>query len=756
MLLVFLLIICIKSEYRDINAYAENATGITLCINEVMYENLGWQLDVDGDNSDWIEIYNYGSESVNLYGISISDHVGDKVRWHFPDYELGAGDYLIVWASGKNKVTDDGEMHTNFLINSSDRITLYDKKNNSIDEIEINSDVQPGISVGRPVKEPQVLAILSNNTPGLPNNAKPISYVSRVDAKLEAPSFSVQSGIYNQEFELKLSLNDKESVIVYTLDGSEPDENSYIYKEPLIIRDRSNEKNLIGDTKTTHDYLFSKKWENSYNYKGTVVRARTLKDGVLSKEISTESFFIDPKTIMNIVSLTVNPDDMFDEWDGLYVPGETYYLWKKYNKSIQNSFSTPSNYYSDKKINAHVQIFSKDGALKADNDVKLKLAGSASKSNAAKGIRLTINDAGSGFDTGIFELLPIAATEKEHSLYDEDKANNSDIESYDVNAITLRPSGSDFNSTMYCDVLSQSLIAGKLDVPYLGAEPAVLFINGEYWGIHNIREVCNADYFFRHYGIDSENLKLINLNIGTVPHVTEIVAGTDEDLQDYYDLVEYVKTHDMNEQANYAYFCDRMDVDNLIDYLVVEIYFANFDWPGNNYRIWRADQSDSDYGDNKWRFFLFDLDKAFRYADFNSLEYLFEKNYDESILEGMSHYHDENRELFYSLIKNKNFSDKFNNRLNECLDTCFSEGKVISQIDKLSAMYAPEMESHFLRWHTTDGWLKKLKNMIKPGWSEDDIYTVKNWENNVESIKDFAKKRNLVLRNYIIQYQEGN
>ncbi|WP_026509739.1 CotH kinase family protein [Butyrivibrio sp. LC3010] len=741
MLLVFLLIYCIKSEYRDINAYPENVTGITLCINEVMYENLGQQLDSDGDNSDWIEIYNYGTEAVDLYGISIADHVVDDKRWHFPVYELGAGNYLIVWASGKDKVTDDGEMHTDFLINPSDRLILYDENNNIIDEMEIKSAVQPGISVGRPVKEPQVLAILSNNSPGFPNNAKPVSYVPRVDTKLEAPSFSVPSGIY-EEFALELSTNDKESVIVYTLDGSEPDENSHVYTGPLTIRDRSDEENIFGNTKTTLDYLFKKKWENSYNYKGAVVRARALKDGVLSKDISTESFFIAPKTSMNIVSLTVNPEEMFDEWDGLYVPGKTYYLWKKYNKSIENSFSTPANYYSDKKVNAHVQIFNKDGALKADNDVKLKVAGSASKSNAAKGLRLIVNDETAGFDVGIFELLP---------------ADNFEDEiSGDVNAITLRPSGSDFNKTMFCDVLCQALIAGNLDVPYLAAEPAVLFINGEYWGIHNIREVCNEEYFYRHYGIDSENLNLINLNIGTAPYVTEIIAGTDDDLEEYYDLIEYVKTHDMNEQANYAYFCDSVDVDNLIDYLVAEVYFANYDWPGNNYRIWRADQPDSAYGDNKWRFFLYDLDKALTFSDFNSLEFLFEENYDKSILEGMSHYHDENRELFYSLIKNKAFSDKYYNRLKECLDTCFSEATVIDKIDTIYEIYAPEIESQFLRWHTTDGWLKKIKNMIKPGYSEDDIYTVENWENNVEAMKKFAESRPGVLREYIKNIKCGN
>ncbi len=735
-LLIFFLILCIETEYKNVKKYDGNDTEDTLLINEIMYTNLGLQKDADGDSSGWMEIYNYGQKSVNLYGKCLYIGEDGMTKWKFPNYKLGAGEYLIVWTSGKDKVTSNGELHSNFLIDANDKISLYDDCNDLIDEWDTDFNVPIGLSVGRLARDPQKLAVFSKSSPGAANRARTIYSISKMDASLEAPSFSHESGIYNDKFELSLYADDYDSVILYTLDGSEPTENSYIYKAPIVIKERSDEPNKLSDVITTNDYIMKYKWENTYNYKCTVVRARTMKNGALSDEIVTKSYFISPQTTFNIVSLSVNQEDMFGDKYGIYVPGNTYQLWKKYNKGVTSDFSSPANYYGNKKIKGHIQIFDKDGDICADDDVKVKVTGAASRSNAAKSLKLISDE--DGFEGDIFEVLPISDFYK-----GADKCD----------AVTLRASGSDFNKTMFCDSLAISIIAGEMNASFLASQPSVLFINGEYWGIHNIREVCDANYFYRHYGIISENLKLIELNNGAVGE-KRVEAGTEEDINEYYDLVDYVIKNDLADEDCYKYVSSKVDIDNLIDYCICQIYFGNYDWPGNNYRIWRADQSDSEYGDNKWRFVLYDLDRAFSYADFNSIEYVFNENYGEEILNGISHYHDENRELFYSLIKNKSFEEKFFNRLEACLDTTFSSENVVSQIETMRALYAPEMEAHFSRWHFTDGWLTKLRNMIKYNYSYNDTYTYENWEKNVEDMKAFARKRPEMLKEYIKQYRE--
>lgn len=740
LLMALLVVFCIKKEYKDINNYPDNGTGIPLCINEVMYANLGLLKDSDGDNSDWIEIYNYGSEPVNLLGISIADDVSKLGRWTFPDYNLGAGEYLVIWASGKNKITSDGEFHTDFLVSPHDKITLYDENNKQIDAWELNESVPVGLSAGRLFKEPETIAILSNSSPGAANNASPVYYVVKVDKLLKAPTFSHESGFYDDEFLLKLKSNDDDSCIVYTLDGTEPGAESAVYTEPILIKDRSMEKNVLGDVRTTYNYDAKFKWENTYNYKGTVVRARTMKDGILSKEIVSKSYFISPETSFNLVSLTVEPDDMFDERDGIYVPGKVYQLWKKSNKKTEGAYDSPANYYGNEKIDGHIQIFDNGGGVLADSEVKVSIAGGTSRSQPVKGLRVAVSDKESYFDGDLFEILPI---------------DKNDLDNNECDAITLRASGTEFNITMFRDVLATSLIADKMNVQYLAAQPSELFIDGEYWGIHNIREVCDEDYFFRHYGIDSSKLNLIKSNM-SAGFALEVSVGTEEDIRDYNELISYVCNYDMNDQDCYEYVCSKVDIDNLIDYCIAQIYYSNSDWPGNNYRIWRANQPDSEFGDNKWRFVLFDLDTAFLYSEFNSIDYIFGENHGKSVFENGQPYHDENRELFYSLIKNKSFEEKFFDRLEECLDTTFSSENVLEKIEKMEALYAPEMKAHFSRWHITDGWLTKLRNMIKYNRSYDDTYSYEKWENNVEEMKEFARKRPEILKGYIRQYREIN
>ncbi len=72
-------------------------------INEVMASNATTLADEDGDNEDWIELYNYGNEDISLKGFGLSDDYDDPFRWQFPDVTIRAGEYLLVWASGKNR-----------------------------------------------------------------------------------------------------------------------------------------------------------------------------------------------------------------------------------------------------------------------------------------------------------------------------------------------------------------------------------------------------------------------------------------------------------------------------------------------------------------------------------------------------------------------------------------------------------------------------------------------------------------------------
>ena len=106
-------------------------------------------LDCDGDTSDWIELYNPSAQSVELSGYALTDEAGDLEKWRFPEgTAIGAGEYLVVFLSGKNKEVN-GELHTNFSLGSEDEtVILADNAAAVCDSVAVES--LPGnVSKGR-------------------------------------------------------------------------------------------------------------------------------------------------------------------------------------------------------------------------------------------------------------------------------------------------------------------------------------------------------------------------------------------------------------------------------------------------------------------------------------------------------------------------------------------------------------------------------------------------------------------------------
>ncbi|NQU21445.1 MAG: lamin tail domain-containing protein, partial [Candidatus Nealsonbacteria bacterium] len=88
----------------------------SLVISEFMAINNNTLNDKDGDDSDWIEIHNPTFATVNLDGWSLTDNAAELAKWQFPAVALGSGDYLVVFASGKDLADPQGQLHTNFKL----------------------------------------------------------------------------------------------------------------------------------------------------------------------------------------------------------------------------------------------------------------------------------------------------------------------------------------------------------------------------------------------------------------------------------------------------------------------------------------------------------------------------------------------------------------------------------------------------------------------------------------------------------------
>jgi len=182
-------------------------------INEFMALNSVTLADVDGEFSDWIEIYNDGDLDLSLEGWSLTDSPDVPRRWLFPEVTLEAGGYLVVFASGKDRQVAGQELHTNFkLSGEGEYLALSDAGGSAVSLFE------PGF----PPQETDVSFGYFNGsytsflqpTPGLEN--QPGGVV------VPDPRFTVTHGIYSEPFDVEIMCDLGGTEIMYTTDGSTP------------------------------------------------------------------------------------------------------------------------------------------------------------------------------------------------------------------------------------------------------------------------------------------------------------------------------------------------------------------------------------------------------------------------------------------------------------------------------------------------------------------------------------------------------
>ncbi len=672
----------------------------SLFINEIMAANTNTIRDGDvedpknggkgGSYSDWIELYNASNEAIDLTGYTLSDN---GATWIFPQGIVPPKGYLMVWASDKNKVAKDGQLHANFKLSSSgEKIVLRAPDGNIIDELTYGS-LSDDESYGRNIDGGSEFLTFSKATPN-EDNAKGVVAVNE-------PIFSHKAGFYNDAFDLKLSSNQKDVTIYYTLDGSDPvpgKSGTIQYTGGIRIKSRAGEPNVLSMINTGDFFWYPPVGEV---FKCSVVKAVAVKSDGKKSKIVTQSFFVDPnmksRYDLPVISLVTDQENLFDKTKGIYV----------------NSNGTGKEWERP----VHVEFFEKDGTLGFSKYCNMRLHGGGSKGYPQKSLRLYADNEYDGKNKISYEIFPGL----------KDKVTGESIDSF--KRLILRNSGSDWMGSMFRDGLTQSLVSHmKLDTQ--AYRPSVVFIDGEYWGIHNIRERYDNIYFASHYNLDKDKVALLEVHYTGKILVNE---GTEEDADIYTsDITNYLKTHDISTKEAYEYIKTKMDIDNYIDYQIANIYFSNSDWPQNNVSMWRYKTEDGKYNpdapygqDGRWRWIIKDLDFSFcgAMAGPNGLQH--DTLAHSSVINGP------NNEwavfLFNSLLKNSEFREEFINRLADYMNTCFNPALVNERIDKMKADLESSITEHITRWQS-----------------------IEDWDGDIELMKNFADKRPGYVKNHVI------
>lgn len=434
-------------------------------------------------------------------------------------------------------------------------------------------------------------------------------------------SVSLPSGFYPAAISLELSAGDSE--IFYTLDGSDPDSNSSKYT------------NSINITQTS------------------ILKAISKKINHLTSSPSHHSYFINVQTDLPVISLISDPYNLFDYNYGIYELGPN---------AAENPPYHGANFWMEWERPAHVQFFDDNKNLEFSENCGIEIYGGYTRSFAQKSFAVKFKD-------------PYNSSSLEYPLF-------PDFSLTTFKSFILRNSGNDFQFTHIRDAMMQSLIK-DLDIDYLEYRPAASYINGEYWGIYNIREKISEHYVAYRHGVDPDNIDMLEGNM-------EVLHG---DSLHYQALVDYISTNDMSTQESFDYVNSRIDLDNCLLYFAAQAYYNSQDWPANNLKYWRERSENG-----KWRWILFDLDFGFNlyettgqsedhiYYIFSGIETRPGSNPPWSTL------------LPRKLVQNSAIKNKFVNLVADLLNTKFKSERVINIINQMANHISNEGVKHRARW----------------------------------------------------------
>lgn len=464
-------------------------------------------------------------------------------------------------------------------------------------------------------------------------------------------NFSHSGGYTSGQLSLTLT-NASGDTIYYTLDGSEPDLQSDKYAGPINITEN------------------------------TVVKARVIKKGYLPTTVYSNTYITDRNSDLPVIALSTNPANLWDYYSGIYVEGPGA------NPEIPHF---GANYWMEWEYPLQIEYYNTNEEKVIEQCGGVKIFGGWSRANAQKSLALMSRKS---FGEAYFN----------YPFY-----KNKSLEQY--RSVVLRNAGNDWGYSFIRDGIVTGITA-HLGVDHQGFQSVSTYLNGEYWGMYNLREKVNEHFIALNHHLDED--EIIILEGQGWP-----VIG---DNTEYQQLVTYLNSNSsLSTDEKYNFVAGQVDIDNFIKYQLIQIYVNNTDWPGNNIKFWKSTLPGS-----RWRYILYDTDFGlgiYNQNDYsnNTLGFALEPygpgwpNPPWSTL------------LFRRLVTNKGFRNNFINQLADNINTTFQSSNFNAYVDSLKSLISDEMVFHTARWgHSYDNW---------------------SWQ--VDRIKNWAQMRPNYMRNHI-------
>lgn len=576
------------SETATVTIYVDEPASFRL--NEMVAQNAGPFTDEDGEESDWIEIKNTGNTPNELAGFYLTDDPVNLTKWRFPATAVDAGAFLIIFASDKDRATSGSELHANFKLSAGgEYLALVEPDGLTIhDEIAPAYPVQyAGVSFGR--LPDGTTGYFSKPSPASENG--PTSFDGFVE---EVVSADRPRGFYDSPFPLTLTTSNPALSIRYTLDGSPPTEASgSLYEGPItissttILRAAAFSPGKTPRKVTTITYLFladvvhQPARPDGYP---AVWQPGTSADYGMTPSVAPDQEIIDALMALPTVSVAMPVDDLFNnstnpEVGGIYA-----------NSTIARGFAWERA--------CSAEFFGFPHGQELQIDCGMRVFGNASRwtSRPKHNLRLVFRSS-----YGPSELVfPVFGNDAW-----PDKVNSYLLRGQNGDS-WFHPSQGQRNEALYMrDQLARSLQLA-MNRPANFQEHVHLYLNGLYWGLYHTLDRNEDNSMAQRFGGAAEDWDVIKSSR------TNGMEAIDGNLTAWNAMLTWAEAG-LAGDAEYAAIEELIDLDNFIDYLLVNFYDGNSDWDDNNFQAARRRS-----GHDRWRIFVWDSERTFLSPSTNS------------------------------------------------------------------------------------------------------------------------------------------
>ena len=409
----------------------------------------------------------------------------------------------------------------------------------------------------------------------------------------------------------------------------------------------------------------------------------------------TKDIYADPKMVtlniqntheLPIISIIASERALFSEMDGIMALGKDAWVNEGYYLPFWNQNANYKRRGVESKVKSYWQ-FIEDNKIQFETESDLQVSGNATRSFPQKSLKLKAN-----------RLYG-------NEVFRQKFFGKKGVKSY--TSLVIRNSGNDNRKTLFADLLMHNL-AKKSNVIVQAGKPIVLYINGNYWGIYNLRERIDLHMIAKKENAEIEDITILEGGAGLLKD------GHTAELNSFQKIIEMLKSN--NPTKTFDFVKQEVDLKSFVDYIILETFYGNGDWLHNN-ALWYKENG------KKWKWILNDLDYGLSYQGANNMT----RNYFSYLAKNNT----VNAQLFNFLINNDEFKTQFKERASEMMAVMFTNKRIKKKVKHLYDKISPEMVNHTKRWTS--------------------VFTVLEWKENVQANEDFLINRKTVYLSQIAE-----